>query len=104
MTIIAVASARHRSAPCTRACGPDVRGGGSAQSGNRRGARREVPVVIDKVLRAGEGRILRRLKRIADQVNSIEEEFAAMSDAELRGMTTQFRERLAEGDTLDDLL
>jgi preprotein translocase subunit SecA len=63
-----------------------------------------VPVVIDKVLRAGEGRILRRLKRIAGQVNSIEEDFAAMSDAELRGMTAQFRERLAEGDTLDDLL
>ena len=63
-----------------------------------------MPVVIDKVLRAGEGRILRRLKRIADQVNSIEEDFAAMSDAELRGMTVQFRERLAEGETLDDLL
>ena len=63
-----------------------------------------MPVVIDKVLRAGEGRILRRLKRVADQVNSIEEDFAAMSDAELRGMTVQFRERLAEGETLDDLL
>jgi preprotein translocase subunit SecA len=63
-----------------------------------------VPVVIDKVLRAGEGRILRRLKRIAGQVNSIEEEFAALSDAELRGMTEQFRQRLAEGETLDDLL
>ena len=63
-----------------------------------------MPVVIDKVLRAGEGRILRRLKRIAGQVNSIEEEFAALSDAELRGMTEQFRQRLAEGETLDDLL
>ena len=63
-----------------------------------------MPVVIDKVLRAGEGRILRRLKRIAGQVNSIEEEFAALSDAELRGMTEQFRKRLAEGETLDDLL
>ncbi len=63
-----------------------------------------MPVVIDKVLRAGEGRILRRLKRIADQVNSIEEDFAALSDAELRGMTDQFRQRYAEGETLDDLL
>jgi preprotein translocase subunit SecA len=63
-----------------------------------------VPVVIDKVLRAGEGRILRRLKRIANQVNSIEEDFAAMSDAELRALTRQFRERLADGETLDDLL
>ena len=63
-----------------------------------------MPVVIDKVLRAGEGRILRRLKRIADQVNSIEEDFAALSDAELRGMTEQFRQRYADGETLDDLL
>jgi preprotein translocase subunit SecA len=63
-----------------------------------------VPVVIDKVLRAGEGRILRRLKRIADQVNSIEEDFAALSDAELRGMTDQFRQRFTEGETLDELL
>jgi preprotein translocase subunit SecA len=63
-----------------------------------------VPDVIDKVLRAGEGRILRRLKRIADQVNSIEEDFAALSDAELRGLTEQFRQRYVEGETLDDLL
>ena len=63
-----------------------------------------MPVVIDKVLRAGEGRILRRLKRIADQVNSIEEDFATLSDAELRGMTEQFKQRYAEGETLDDLL
>ena len=63
-----------------------------------------MPVVIDKVLRAGEGRILRRLKRIADQVNSIEEDFTALSDAELRGMTAQFKQRYADGETLDDLL
>ncbi len=42
-----------------------------------------MPVIIDSVLRAGEGKTLRKLKRIADQVNSIEEDFAALSDAEL---------------------
>ena len=63
-----------------------------------------MPVIIDRVLRAGEGATLRRLRRIADQVNSIEEHFTPLSDAELRGMTVQFRERLAEGDTLDDIL
>src|SRR6516164_7971064 len=68
------------------------------------GARREVPVIIDRVLRTGEGKILRSLKRIADQVNSIEDDFAPLSDAELRAMTGQFRERLAAGETLDDLL
>ena len=63
-----------------------------------------MPVIIDRVLRTGEGKILRQLRRIADQVNSIEEDFAPLSDAELRAMTGQFRERLANGETLDDLL
>jgi preprotein translocase subunit SecA len=63
-----------------------------------------VPPIIDSVLRAGEGRILRKLKRISEQINSIEEDFIAMSDAELRGMTDEFRQRLADGESLDDLL
>src|ERR1700759_2173425 len=69
-----------------------------------RGARRQVPPIIDSVLRAGEGRILRKLKRISEQINSIEDEFVAMSDAELRALTDEFRQRYADGDTLDDLL
>jgi preprotein translocase subunit SecA len=63
-----------------------------------------VPVIIDKVLRTGEGKILRKLARIADQVNSIEEDFEKLSDAELRGMTDEFRQRHADGESLDDLL
>jgi preprotein translocase subunit SecA len=63
-----------------------------------------VPAIIDSVLRAGEGKILRRLKRIADQVNSIEEDFAALSDAELRAMTDEFRQRHSDGESLNDLL
>jgi preprotein translocase subunit SecA len=63
-----------------------------------------VPVVIDKILRAGEGKILRKLKRIADQVNSIEDDFVEMSDADLRALTETYKERLADGETLDDLL
>src|SRR5579875_763136 len=88
----------------------DMRGGAPATVAVRgrqddpRGARREVPPIIDSVLRAGEGRILRKLKRISEQVNSIEDDFVAMSDAELRGMTDEFRQRLADGETLDDLL
>jgi preprotein translocase subunit SecA len=62
-----------------------------------------VPVIIDSVLRAGEGKLLRKLKRIADQVNSIEEDFAALSDAELRSLTDEFRQRLADGESLDDI-
>ena len=63
-----------------------------------------MPAIIDSVLRAGEGKILRKLKRIADQVNSIEEDFAALSDAELRALTEEFRQRHADGESLDDLL
>jgi preprotein translocase subunit SecA len=63
-----------------------------------------VPVIIDSVLRAGEGKILRKLKRIAQQVNSIEDDFVAMSDAELRGMTDELRQRYADGESLDELM
>jgi preprotein translocase subunit SecA len=63
-----------------------------------------VAPIIDNVLRAGEGRILRKLKRMSEQINSIEDDFVAMSDADLRGMTDEFRQRYADGETLDDLL
>ncbi len=63
-----------------------------------------MPGFIDKALRMGEGRILRQLARIADQVNSIEGDFTKLNDAELRAMTGEFRQRLAEGESLDDLL
>ncbi len=68
--------------------------------------------VFNKLMRAGEGKILRKLHRIADQVNSIEEDFEGLSDAELRALTEEYKERYQEyvdsdgksGDSLDDLL
>ncbi|MCF2533916.1 preprotein translocase subunit SecA [Yinghuangia soli] len=60
--------------------------------------------IFDKVLRAGEGKILRKLTRIADQVDSIEEDFTNLSDAELRALTDEYKERYADGESLDDLL
>jgi preprotein translocase subunit SecA len=63
-----------------------------------------VPRILDKILRAGEGKILRRLEGVARQVNAIEDDFAAMSDSELRGMTDEFKKRLADGESLDDIL
>jgi preprotein translocase subunit SecA len=60
--------------------------------------------IFEKILRAGEGRMLRRLKAIADAVNSIEEEYAELTDAQLRELTDQYRERVADGETLDDVL
>ncbi|MBM0233531.1 preprotein translocase subunit SecA, partial [Micromonospora sp. STR1_7] len=60
--------------------------------------------ILEKVLNAGEGRMVRRLKAIANAVSSIEDDYVNLTDEELRGMTEQFRERLADGETLDDLL
>lgn len=60
--------------------------------------------ILEKVLRAGEGRLVRRLKAIAAAVNSIEDDYVNLTDDELREITAQFRERLADGETLDDLL
>ena len=61
-------------------------------------------MVLQKLLRAGEGKMVRRLKSIADAVNDVEEDFLALTDAELRAETDVFKQRLADGETVDDLL
>ncbi|MFC6287537.1 preprotein translocase subunit SecA [Nocardioides sp. GCM10027113] len=63
-----------------------------------------MPAILDKLLRIGEGKIIRQLEAVAQAVNAIEDDFVAMSDDELRGMTDEFRRRLADGETLDDLM
>jgi preprotein translocase subunit SecA len=63
-----------------------------------------VPALLDKILRIGEGKILRQLEGVARAVNAIEDDFVAMSDEELRGQTAEFKERLANGEPLDDLM
>ena len=60
--------------------------------------------LIDKILRAGEGRTLKKLDRIADQVDALQEDFEALSDEELRAKTDEFKARHAEGETLDQLM
>ena len=60
--------------------------------------------ILDKILRAGEGRALKQLEKIADLVNSHEATYVAMSDEQLRAMTETFKTRLAAGEDLDDLL
>jgi preprotein translocase subunit SecA len=63
-----------------------------------------VPVIIDKLLRIGEGKILRQLENIAKAVNAIEDDFVAMSDDELRAMTDELKARYEKGESLDDLM
>lgn len=60
--------------------------------------------LFDKLLRVGEGKILRKLQSIAQEVNALEPNYQALSDEELRGETASLRERYAAGETLDDLL
>ena len=60
--------------------------------------------VLDKILRAGEGRAVRNLEKIAQDVNAWESKTLAMSDEELRNQTQKFRDRLAAGEELEALL
>src|SRR5436309_1263371 len=59
---------------------------------------------FERILRVGEGR---RMKRLADQagyITTLEPEFQALSDDELRAKTVEFRQRFENGETLEELL
>jgi preprotein translocase subunit SecA len=60
--------------------------------------------VLDKILRAGEGRAVRNLEKLAAEVNTWEPKIAPLSDDELKNQTQKFRDRLANGEDLDGLL
>jgi preprotein translocase subunit SecA len=60
--------------------------------------------VLDKILRAGEGRAVRNLEKLAAEVNTWEPKIAPLSDDELKNQTQKFRDRLANGEDLDNLL
>jgi len=60
--------------------------------------------ILDRIMRAGEGKILRDLSKIVDQVNAFESSISPLSDEQLRAKTDEFKSRLAQGETLDDLL
>ena len=60
--------------------------------------------LLDKLLRAGEGRAVRELEKIAQQVNKFENSISSLDDSALRGKTEEFRERLNKDESLDSLL
>jgi preprotein translocase subunit SecA len=60
--------------------------------------------IVDRIMRAGEGKILRELSKVVDQVNAFEPSISALSDEALRAKTDEFKSRLSAGSTLDDLL
>ncbi|MBL1076261.1 preprotein translocase subunit SecA [Nocardia sp. 2] len=61
-------------------------------------------LTLSRLLRIGEGRTVKRLAHLADEVIALDEEFAALSDAELQAKTDEFKQRYADGESLDELL
>src|SRR6516165_3258066 len=59
---------------------------------------------LEKVLRFGEGRRVKRLAEQAAYVGTLEPDFEKLSDEELADKTVEFRQRLENGETLEDLL
>ena len=60
--------------------------------------------LFSKLLRAGEGRPLKELQLLAAEINDVEPRFEALSDDQLRQNTTDFKNRVANGESLDDLM
>ncbi len=60
--------------------------------------------LFDKIFGTYSDRELKRVKPIADRVMALEEDMSKLSDSELKAKTQEFKSRLAEGETLDDLL
>ena len=60
--------------------------------------------LLEKLLRTGEGRTLKRLRAYTTAINNLSDEFEALSDTELREETDRFKKRHADGETLDSLL
>ena len=60
--------------------------------------------VLDRVLRAGDGKRVKALQSLVPEINALAPAMEALSDDALKGKTVEFRERLAKGETLDDIL
>ncbi|HEX7404351.1 MAG TPA: preprotein translocase subunit SecA [Candidatus Nanopelagicaceae bacterium] len=63
-----------------------------------------MPAFLDRIMRAGEGRVLRDLSKVVVTVNDYESKISQLSDEALRAMTVNFKECIANGSSLDDLL
>ncbi|GAA1473560.1 preprotein translocase subunit SecA [Corynebacterium felinum] len=59
---------------------------------------------LSKMLRIGEGRKVKRLQKIAEEVLALEPKYADLTDDELKAKTAEFKERIANGESVDDLI
>ena len=60
--------------------------------------------LLKKIFGTAQSRLLKKYWKIVSQVNTCEEQLQALSDEDLRGKTAEFRQRLQEGETLDQIL
>ena len=60
--------------------------------------------LFNRLLRAGETKLVKRLGRIAAHIDTLEPDVQTLTDAELRAKTDEFRTRYTDGETLDELL
>ncbi|MBA2607614.1 MAG: preprotein translocase subunit SecA, partial [Actinobacteria bacterium] len=60
--------------------------------------------VLSKILRAGEGKKVRALQSLVPDINSLEAEYEKLSDEALKAKTPEFKNRLANGEALNDLM
>ena len=60
--------------------------------------------IIEKLFGTHSDKEIKRITPLVDQIEALDETMQALSDEELRAKTTEFKKRLAEGETLDDLL
>ena len=63
-----------------------------------------MPAFFDRILRAGEGRLLRELGKVVSAVNKQEARMSELSDLDLRAQTTVLQKRYNEGESLDELM
>jgi len=61
-------------------------------------------MLFDKLFGSHSDRELKKIKPIADKIEALEEEYRALSDEQLKAKTGEFKARLAQGETLDDIL
>ena len=60
--------------------------------------------IIDKALRMGEGRQIKKLENVAKAVNALEDEISALSDDELKAQTPKFKQQIDNGKSLDEIM
>ena len=63
-----------------------------------------LPKLLTQIFGSRNDRLLKQYRRVVERINALEPTFSALDEAALKGKTAEFKERLAKGETLDDLL